>query len=92
LVKVVKDLIIHCHSKSKKYKVLQKQYDLVTKEAKKMNIVNENIRIRNGILEKDQLFYVQKMSDKPLDKHEFSLQEFNINIIERSKLASIIYV
>lgn len=74
----------HHYSKSKKFKVLQKQYDLVTKEAKKLNIVNKNIRIRNGILEKDQFFYVQKRYNKPLDKHEFYLQEFIISIIEAS--------
>jgi len=37
----VKYLINHCHFKSEKYKVLQKQYDLVTEEARKVNIVNE---------------------------------------------------
>ena len=47
--------------------------------------------MRNEILENTHSFEVQKRSDKQSDKHETTLQEFIINGIEKSKLASMIY-
>lgn len=75
LVNVVKDLISHHYSKSKKFKVSQEQYDLVTKEAKKLNIVNENIRIRNGIWKKINFSMFKRDIINPL---------INMNFIFRS--------
>jgi hypothetical protein len=63
----------------------------VIEEDKKLKIVNENTKIRNKIIEKDQISYVQKGYDKTLNKHEIDIQKFIISSIERIKLASMIY-
>jgi hypothetical protein len=51
LVNVIRYPIGHCIGKSKSLKVLQRQYDLVTEESKKLSIQNENLLVRNIFLE-----------------------------------------
>ena len=52
LVNAIKKLTGRCISKLKSLKVLQRQYYLVTAESKKLSIQNENLLMRNKILEK----------------------------------------
>ena len=60
-------------------------------ESIKLSIQNENLLMRNEILEKSQLSYTQKKVHRSLNKYDNPLEEFIIDGVDRSKLASMIY-
>lgn len=88
LVTVVKYLISSYHSKSKSFKILKKNYELLSNTAKIMNTKIKNLIMQNKILEEAKSSKVHKKSNK----HENDLQEIIINSIERSKLDYMITV
>ena len=65
-------------------KIIKKQYDLIRDE---LNFYKDKIEK----LERDQIYLIKDMFDKPLDKYELSIQEFVISAFRITKLASMIY-
>lgn len=65
-------------------KLFKNQCDLLKGE---LNFVQS----KNEALEKDNIFLVYEVFDKPLDEHEMALQEFIINGFNRFKLTPMIY-
>lgn len=56
--------------------------------------MKEEIRFvqnKNEALEKGHIAHVKDVSDKPLDEHEITLQEFIPSGLKRTKLAYMIY-
>ena len=86
LVDSLKDALKMLTKKAGECKVLKKAYNNLTE---KMNIIveeNESLRSRNSFMETHYVY-----DDKVPPEHEFALQEFLINGMKRSKIASLIY-
>ncbi|WJX83571.1 hypothetical protein P8452_66227 [Trifolium repens] len=86
LVDSLKDAIKMLTKKAGECKVLKKAYNNLTE---KMNIIveeNESLSSRNSFMETHYVY-----DDKVPPEHEFALQEFLINGMKRSKIASLIY-
>lgn len=73
-----------CKQKAIHMKILKKQYGLARDE---LNFSKDKIEK----IERYQIALIKYMSDKPIDKYEFALQEFVIFVYNRTKLASMIY-
>ncbi|WJX62105.1 25S rRNA (cytosine(2870)-C(5))-methyltransferase [Trifolium repens] len=86
LVDSLKDALKMLTKKAGECKVLKKAYNNLIE---KMNIIveeNESLRSRNSFMETHYVY-----DDKVPPEHEFVLQEFLINGMKRSKIASLIY-
>ncbi|KAK2401718.1 putative mitochondrial protein [Trifolium repens] len=86
LVDSLKDALKMLTKKAGECKVLKKAYNNLTE---KMNIIveeNESLSSRNSFMETHYVY-----DDKVPPEHEFALQEFLINGMKRSKIASLIY-
>ncbi|WJX45885.1 hypothetical protein P8452_32733 [Trifolium repens] len=86
LVDSLKDALKMLTKKASECKVLKKAYNNLTE---KMNIIveeNESLKSRNSFMETHYVY-----DDKVPPEHEFALQEFLINGMKRSKIASLIY-
>ena len=86
LVDSLKDALKMLTKKAGEGKVLKKAYNNLIE---KMNIIveeNESLSSRNSFMETHYVY-----DDKVPPEHEFALQEFLINGMKRSKIASLIY-
>lgn len=73
-----------CQEKARRMKIITKQYDLLKEEL-------NSVQNKNEAVERDHSAHVKIVSDKILDKHEITLQEFILTGLERTKLVSMIY-
>ncbi|WJX67641.1 25S rRNA (cytosine(2870)-C(5))-methyltransferase [Trifolium repens] len=86
LVDSLKDALKMLTKKAGECKVLKKAYNNLIE---KMNIIveeNESLKSRNSFMETHYVY-----DEKVPPEHEFALQEFLINGMKRSKIASLIY-
>ncbi|KAK2451195.1 hypothetical protein QL285_010266 [Trifolium repens] len=86
LIDSLKDALKILTKKAGECKVLKKSYSNLTE---KMNMIveeNEALKSRNSFMETHYVY-----DDKVPPEHEFALQEFLINGMKRSKIASLIY-
>jgi hypothetical protein len=86
LIDSLKDALKLLTKKAGECKVLKKAYNNLTEKANEIIEQNESLKSRNEFME---THYV--LDDKVPPEHEFALQEFLINGMKRSKIASLIY-
>jgi hypothetical protein len=86
LVDSLRDALKLLTKKAGECKVLKKAYNNLTEKANIIVEENESLKSRNCFLETHYVY-----DDKVPPEHEFVLQEFLINGMKRSKIASLIY-